>query len=110
VQRHVHARAAQLLALAWRHPVPGVCGNALFGRLEGPSAVGAVRGRVGNPVWALHCSAGQAGTAAERGASGGLGGAQGGMQGLQVTAQQVGVVGWRRAVFCVHWQGVTAVL
>jgi hypothetical protein len=34
----------QLLALAWRHPVPGVCGNVLCGRLEGPAAVGAVRG------------------------------------------------------------------
>jgi hypothetical protein len=36
------------LALAWRHPVPGVCGNVLCGRLEGASAVGAVRGRVGS--------------------------------------------------------------
>jgi hypothetical protein len=35
-----------LLALASRHPVPGVCRNVLCGRLEGPTAVGAVRGRV----------------------------------------------------------------
>jgi hypothetical protein len=34
----------QLLALAWRHPVPGVCGNVLCEQLEGPSAAGAVRG------------------------------------------------------------------
>jgi hypothetical protein len=34
----------QLLALAWRHPLPHVCGNVLCGRLEAPSAVGAVRG------------------------------------------------------------------
>jgi hypothetical protein len=33
----------QLLALAWRHPLPYVCGNVLCGRLEGVSAVGAVR-------------------------------------------------------------------
>jgi hypothetical protein len=32
----------QLLALAWRHPVPLVCGNVLCGRLEGPAAAGAV--------------------------------------------------------------------
>jgi hypothetical protein len=38
----------QLLALAWRHPVPHVCGNVLCGRLEGAAAVGAVRGRVGS--------------------------------------------------------------
>jgi hypothetical protein len=37
----------QLLALAWRHPVPYVCGNVLCGRLEGVSAVGEVRGLVG---------------------------------------------------------------
>jgi hypothetical protein len=37
----------KLLALAWRHPVPGVCGNVLCGRLEGPSAVGQVRGPKG---------------------------------------------------------------
>jgi hypothetical protein len=37
----------QLLALAARHPVPGVCSNVLCGRLEGPSAVGAVWGCVG---------------------------------------------------------------
>jgi hypothetical protein len=36
----------QLLALAWRHPVPGVCSNMLCGRLEGPAAVGLVRNRV----------------------------------------------------------------
>jgi hypothetical protein len=35
-----------LLALAWHHPVPSVCGNVLCGRLEGPAAVGAVRGRL----------------------------------------------------------------
>jgi hypothetical protein len=37
----------KLLALAWRHPVPYVCGNVLCERLEGPSAAGAVRNRVG---------------------------------------------------------------
>jgi hypothetical protein len=41
----------QLLALAWRHPVPGVCGNVLCGRLQGPSAVGAVWGLVGPPPY-----------------------------------------------------------
>jgi hypothetical protein len=44
LQQHLHQ---QLLALAWRHPVPGVCGNVLCGQLEGVSAVGAVRSRVG---------------------------------------------------------------
>jgi hypothetical protein len=37
----------QLLALAWRHPVPHVCGNVLCGRVKGQSAVGAVRNQVG---------------------------------------------------------------
>jgi hypothetical protein len=37
----------QLLAVAWRRPVPYVCGNVLCERLEGPSAVGAVRGPKG---------------------------------------------------------------
>jgi hypothetical protein len=37
----------QLLALAWRHPVPGVCGNVLCGRLEGSSAVDVVLNRLG---------------------------------------------------------------
>jgi hypothetical protein len=37
----------QLWELAWRHPVPGVCGNVLCGTLEGPSAVGVVRGPKG---------------------------------------------------------------
>jgi hypothetical protein len=37
----------QMLELAWRHPVPGVCGNVLCERLEGTAAVGVVRGRVG---------------------------------------------------------------
>jgi hypothetical protein len=36
----------QLLALAWRHPVPGVCGNVLCGRLKRPAAIGLVRNRV----------------------------------------------------------------
>jgi hypothetical protein len=34
----------ELLALAWQHPVLYVCCNVLCGRLEGPSALGAVRG------------------------------------------------------------------
>jgi hypothetical protein len=37
----------QLQALAWQHPVPGVCGNVLCERREGPSAAGEVRGLVG---------------------------------------------------------------
>jgi hypothetical protein len=37
----------QLLTLAWRHPVPYVCGNVLCVQLEGPSAVGVVRNRLG---------------------------------------------------------------
>jgi hypothetical protein len=37
----------QLMAVAWRHPVPYVCGNVLCGRLKGASAVGAVRGPAG---------------------------------------------------------------
>jgi hypothetical protein len=41
LQQHLQQR---LLVLASRHPVPGVCGNVLCGRLEGPSAMGAVRG------------------------------------------------------------------
>jgi hypothetical protein len=36
-----------LLALASCHPVPGVCGCALCGRLVDPTAASAVRGRVG---------------------------------------------------------------
>jgi hypothetical protein len=36
-----------LLALAWRHPVPYVCGNVLCGQLEGSAAVGLVRNCVG---------------------------------------------------------------
>jgi hypothetical protein len=44
LQQHLQQ---QLLALAWRHPVPGVCGNVLCRRLEGPSAGGAVRGPKG---------------------------------------------------------------
>jgi hypothetical protein len=45
----------QLLELAWRHPVPGVCGNVLCARLVGPSAVGAVQGLVGS--WCGRCRA-----------------------------------------------------
>jgi hypothetical protein len=41
MQKHLQQ---QLLALAWRHPVPGMCGNVLCGRLEGTAAVGAVWG------------------------------------------------------------------
>jgi hypothetical protein len=37
----------QLLALAWQHPVSYVCGNVRCGRLEGLSAVAAVRGPTG---------------------------------------------------------------
>jgi hypothetical protein len=33
-----------LQVLAWRNPVPYVCSNVLCGQLEGPSAVGEVRG------------------------------------------------------------------
>jgi hypothetical protein len=44
LQQHLQQ---QLLALAWRHPVPGVCGNVLCGQLQGPSAVGGVRNRMG---------------------------------------------------------------
>jgi hypothetical protein len=36
----------QLQALAWRHPVPCVCGNVLCGRLKKRAAVGAVQARV----------------------------------------------------------------
>jgi hypothetical protein len=46
VTLHQHLQQ-QLLALAWRHPVPGVCGNVLCGRLEGSSAVCGVRGPKG---------------------------------------------------------------
>jgi hypothetical protein len=46
-QQDTSLKRQQLLALAWRHPVPYVCGNVLCGRLGGPSAVGAVRNRVG---------------------------------------------------------------
>jgi hypothetical protein len=44
VQQHV---LQQLLALAWRHPVRGVCGNVLCGRLEGPAAVGVLTNGMG---------------------------------------------------------------
>jgi hypothetical protein len=50
LQQHLQER---LLALAWRHPVPGVCGNVLCQHIEpwinrlGASGVGAVRGRRG---------------------------------------------------------------
>jgi hypothetical protein len=40
LQQHVQQR---LLALAWRHPVQGVCGNVLCGRLEGSAAADVVR-------------------------------------------------------------------
>jgi hypothetical protein len=36
----------ELLALTWRHPVPGVCGNVLCEQLTGEAAVGVVRSRV----------------------------------------------------------------
>jgi hypothetical protein len=36
-----------LFELASEYPVPGVCSRLLCGRLEGPSAMGSVRGRVG---------------------------------------------------------------
>jgi hypothetical protein len=36
-----------LLTLSWRHPMLFTCGNALCGRLEGPSAVAAVMNWVG---------------------------------------------------------------
>jgi hypothetical protein len=42
-----HLLCTQLVALAWRHPVPGVCGNVLCGRHNGPAAAGAVWGCVG---------------------------------------------------------------
>jgi hypothetical protein len=44
LQQHLRQ---QLLAMAWRHPVPGVCGNVLCERLDGPAAVGVVMNRVG---------------------------------------------------------------
>jgi hypothetical protein len=44
LQQHLEQ---QLQALACHYPVAYVCGNVLCGRLEGPSAVGAVRGWVG---------------------------------------------------------------
>jgi hypothetical protein len=34
----------QLSALAWRHPVPGVCGNVLCKQQPGPGKVGVVWG------------------------------------------------------------------
>jgi hypothetical protein len=37
----------QLLAMAWRHPVPGVCGNVLCGRQEGPDVSSIIAGQVG---------------------------------------------------------------
>jgi hypothetical protein len=46
ITQHQHLQH-QLLALAWRYPLPGVCGNVLCGRLEGPSAVDVVWNRVG---------------------------------------------------------------
>jgi hypothetical protein len=44
LQQHLQQR---LLALAWRHPVPCVCGNVLCRGREGSSAVGMVFNRVG---------------------------------------------------------------
>jgi hypothetical protein len=58
---HKHLQQ-QLQALAWRHPVPGVCGNVLCGRLEGPAAVGPLRGcrgvKCGGCGAAWYCSEG----------------------------------------------------
>jgi hypothetical protein len=58
---HKHLQQ-QLQALAWRHPVPGVCGSVLCGRLEGPAAVGPLRGcqgvKCGGCGAAWYCSEG----------------------------------------------------
>jgi hypothetical protein len=66
-----------LLALAWRHPVPYVCGNVLCGRLEGSAAMGLVRNRAGTLCGgsraAWYCCEGcqQAACAAHRAVCGG---------------------------------------